>query len=73
MVVALHDCLSCNDRYRLNARKFLVRSSNMNLRRIREIIGSLGLQISAGRVLSAPAYDAFLTGAGGPSAKGNER
>ncbi len=69
VVTTLHDCLSGNDRYRLNARAFLVRSSNMNLKRIREIIGSLGLQISARRVLSTLAYDAFLTGAGGPSAK----
>ena len=69
VVEALHDCLSGNNRYQLNARAFLVRSSNMNLKRIRKIIGSLGLQISARRVLSAPAYAAFLTGAGGPSAK----
>ena len=69
VVQALHDCLSGNDRYRLNVRAFLVRSSNMNLKRIREIVGSLGLRISARRVLSAQAYDAFLTGAGCPQAK----
>lgn len=69
VVAALHDCLSGSDRYRLNARAFLVRSSNMNLKRIRQIMGGLGLRIPARRVLSAPAYDAFLIGAGGPLAK----
>ncbi len=69
VVAVLHDCLSGNERYGLNARAFLVRSSNMNLKRIRDIICSLGLHISARRVLYAPAYDAFLTGAGGPLAK----
>ena len=75
VVATLHDCLSDNDRFRLNARAFSARSSNMNLKRIREIMGNLRLQLPARRVVSTPAYDVFLSEAGGFSAKdmsGNE-
>ena len=69
VVAILHDCLSGNDCFRLNARAFSVRSSNMNLKRIREIVGNLGVPLPARRVVSTRAYDAFLSGAGGLSAK----
>ena len=61
VVETLHDCFSGKVPYRLNARAFSLRSSNMNIARIREITGNLEVDFSVRRVVSSPAYAAFLS------------
>ena len=61
IVATLHDCLNGGVPFRLNARAFSLRSSNMNLKRIRDIMRSLEVELPARRVVSMVAYTAFLS------------
>lgn len=61
IVETLHNCLTDSVPFRLNARAFSLRSSNMKFARIREIMSNLDIQISVRRVVSAPSYAAFLS------------
>ncbi|WP_296643905.1 MAE_28990/MAE_18760 family HEPN-like nuclease [Roseinatronobacter sp.] len=60
IVTTLHDCLSGKTPLRLNARAFSLRSSNMKLSRIREIVGNLDIKLNGRRLLSTPSYSRFL-------------
>ena len=61
IVDTLHECLKGSTSFRLNARAFSLRSSNMNLTRIREIMGNLEVKVPAWRVVSMPTYTSFLS------------
>ena len=63
IVKTLHDCLDGNGPFRLNARAFSLRSSNMNLKRIRRIMEDLEVVRPIQRVVSMPTYAAFLSDA----------
>lgn len=60
IVSALHDCLNGVGPFRLNARAFSLRSSNMKLVRIREIMNNLDVPLGGRRLLLTPAYTNFL-------------
>ena len=60
IVRTLHDCLNGGGPFRLNGRAFSLRSSNMNLKRIREILGNLDVKLPNRRVVSMATYAAFL-------------
>lgn len=67
IVETLHNCLNGSVPFRLNSRAFSLRSSNMNLTRIREIMRNVEVQLPARRVVSMPTYAAFLCEAHGLS------
>ena len=67
VVATLHDCLTGKTPFRLNARAFSLRSSNMKFGRVREILGNLDIQIHGRRVLATPSYSSFLEGFSGIS------
>ncbi|MGX0901798.1 hypothetical protein ACSSV8_000355 [Roseovarius sp. MBR-79] len=69
IVATLHDCLTGKAPFRLNARAFSLRSSNMKFGRIREIMGNLDIQVHGRRVLAAPSYARFLRDMTGISLK----
>lgn len=69
VVATLHDCLIGKTPFRLNARAFSLRSSNMKLGRVREILGSLDILFHGRRVLAAPNYAQFLSDIAGISVK----
>lgn len=69
IVATLHDCLTGKTPFRLNARAFSLRSSNMKFGRIREIMGNLDIQVHGRRVLAAPSYARFLLDMTGISLK----
>lgn len=69
IVSTLHDCLNGHSPFRLNARAFSLRSSNMKLDRIRQIMGNLEVQLGGRRVVSAPAYALLLENTSGILAK----
>ncbi len=69
VVATLHDCLTGKTPFRLNARAFSLRSSNMKFGRIREIMGNLDIQVHGRRVLAAPSYARFLRDMTGISLK----
>lgn len=60
IVATLNDCLIGKTPLRLNARAFSLRSSNMKLSRIREIVGNLDIKLNGRRLLSTPSYSRFL-------------
>jgi len=60
VVATLHDCLTGKTPFRLNARAFSLRSSNMKFGRIRDILGNLDIQVHGKRVLGTPSYSSFL-------------
>lgn len=60
IVATLHNCLIGKTPMRLNARAFSLRSSNMRLARIREIIGNLDIKLNGRRLLATPSYSRFL-------------
>lgn len=60
IVETLHNCLNDRMPFRLNARAFTVRSSNMTLARIGQIMHNLDISIQCRRVVSTPTYAAFL-------------
>ena len=61
IVETLHNCLNGSVPFRLNARAFSLRSSNMKLTRIGAIMRNLEIQISFRRVVSTPSYAVFLS------------
>ena len=61
IVETLHNCLTNSGPFRLNARVFSLRSSNMKFVRIHDIMGNLDIGIDRRRVASAPSYAAFLS------------
>ena len=68
VVGALHGCLNGHYPFKLNARAFSLRSSNMKLGRIREIMGSLDIAYTGRRILSTCSYDKYLGETSGISA-----
>lgn len=60
VIGTLHDCLNGTTPFRLNARAFSLRSSNMSLKRIREILGNLDVSLGGKRILLSPSYRGFL-------------
>ena len=60
VIETLHACLNGTAPFRLNARAFSLRSSNMNLKRIQEIFGNLDVKLPGKRILLAPYYKSFL-------------
>lgn len=69
VVATLHDCFTGKAPFRLNARAFSLRSSNMKFGRVREIMGNLDIQIYGRRVVAAPSYARFLRDMAGISTK----
>jgi len=69
VVATLYECLTGKTPFRLNARAFSLRSSNMKFGRIREIMGNLDIQVHARRILATPSYARFLRDMAGISAK----
>lgn len=69
VVATLNDCLNGKTPFRLNARAFSLRSSNMKLGRIRDIMGNLDIRTGGRRLLSTPAYSRFLEVIPGVSVK----
>ena len=63
----LYNCFRGRVPFRLNARAFSLRSSNMSLPRIREIMRNLEVDLSVHRVVSTQAYSAFLAESTGRS------
>ena len=61
IVATLHACLNGGGPFRLNARAFSLRSSNMNLKRIREIMRSLEVDLRPRRMVLMATYTAFLS------------
>ena len=72
VVATLHDCLNGNSPFRLNSRAFSLRSSNMKLGRIREIMGNLDIQIAGRRLLTTSSYSQFLNETSGLSVRDME-
>jgi hypothetical protein len=69
VIATLHDCLAGKTPFRLNARAFSLRSSNMKFGRVRDIMGSLDIQIHGRRILATPSYTRFLDEVAGISVK----
>lgn len=69
VIATLHDCLTGKAPFRLNARAFSLRSSNMKFQRVREIMRHLDIEIHQRRVLATPSYSRFLHDMAGISAK----
>lgn len=60
VIATLHDCLNGKAPFRLNARAFSLRSSNMKLGRIRDIMANLDVPLHEKRVLATPSFSRFL-------------
>ena len=69
VVATLHDCLAGKAPFKLNARAFSLRSSNIKFSRVRDIMGNLDIQINGRRVLMTPSYARFLHDIAGISAE----
>lgn len=69
VIGTLHDCLNGKSPFKLNARAFSLRSSNMKFGRVCEIMKNLDIQISRRRILATPSYSRFLHESSGLAAK----
>ena len=60
IVTTLNNCLTGGTSFKLNAGAFCLRSSNMKLGRIREILSNLEISLENKRILSMPTYTNYL-------------
>lgn len=60
VIGTLHACLNGTTPFRLNARAFSLRSSNMSFERIQDILGNLDIKLPGKRILLSRTYRSFL-------------